>query len=298
MRKLVIVVAALLVVAIVAAPALAQEEIPRKKIKRLDLRSYKKNGPGSLSRALKAEPKILGVIVEVVTRAEAKKLGLEGVFGLKVTDIKPGSPADKAGLKKGDVLRYFGDAKLVKADDIDRAVAKCGLVAKIRVVRDGWDKAFTIKFPRPRIVRPTPTGDVDKERFIAEIKKSIQFHKNEIRRLRQLVADLKKKPGTDNGDKPEPPDPKPSGQPWLGVNIDLDFEGGVKIAGVLPGTSAAKYGIKEGDILKSANGRKLTGMEDLKAAITKAGAGGKLNLIISREGEDKKIQVILGTRPD
>jgi serine protease Do len=45
-----------------------------------------------------------GAEVVDVTKAEADKLGWDAPHGAKVSRIEPGSPAEKAGLKDGDML--------------------------------------------------------------------------------------------------------------------------------------------------------------------------------------------------
>lgn len=59
--------------------------------------------------------------------------------GVRFSDIKPGSPADKAGFKAGDVLVQFGDSTIKNLYDFTDALrrSKIGDVVHVTVLRDG-----------------------------------------------------------------------------------------------------------------------------------------------------------------
>jgi Zn-dependent M28 family amino/carboxypeptidase len=59
--------------------------------------------------------------------------------GVKFSDVKPGSPADKAGFKAGDVLVQFGDKPIKNLYDFTDALrrSKVGDVVEVEVLRDG-----------------------------------------------------------------------------------------------------------------------------------------------------------------
>jgi len=59
--------------------------------------------------------------------------------GVKFSDVKPGSPAAKAGLKGGDVLVQFGDRPIKNLYDFTDALrrSKVGDVVEVKVLRDG-----------------------------------------------------------------------------------------------------------------------------------------------------------------
>ena len=59
--------------------------------------------------------------------------------GVKFSDVKPGSPAAKAGLKAGDVLIQFGDKSIKNLYDFTDALrrSKVGDVIQVTVLRDG-----------------------------------------------------------------------------------------------------------------------------------------------------------------
>ena len=63
----------------------------------------------------------------------------QGVEGVKFSDVKPGSPAAKAGFKGGDVLVQFGDKPIKNLYDFTDALrrSKVGDVVDVTVMRDG-----------------------------------------------------------------------------------------------------------------------------------------------------------------
>ena len=65
--------------------------------------------------------------------------------GVRFSDIKPGSPADKAGLRPGDVLVQFGDKPIKNLYDFTDALrrSRVGDVVEVQVLRDG--KTVTAK---------------------------------------------------------------------------------------------------------------------------------------------------------
>jgi hypothetical protein len=65
--------------------------------------------------------------------------------GVKFSDVKPGSPAEKAGLKAGDILVQFGDRPIKNLYDFTDALrrSKVGDVVEVQVLRDG--KPITAK---------------------------------------------------------------------------------------------------------------------------------------------------------
>jgi serine protease Do len=77
----------------------------------------------------------------------AKKFGLSTPSGALVADVVKGSPADKAGMKRGDVvLSYQGnpvpDAGMLRNDV---ALTPTGTEAKLTVWRDGKQQELTVK---------------------------------------------------------------------------------------------------------------------------------------------------------
>lgn len=72
--------------------------------------------------------------------------------GVKFSDVKPGSPAAKAGLKAGDVLIQFGDKPIKNLYDFTDALrrSKIGDVVPVTVLRDGKEMKVDVKLEQRR----------------------------------------------------------------------------------------------------------------------------------------------------
>ena len=59
--------------------------------------------------------------------------------GVRFSDVRPGSPAAKAGLKAGDILVDFGDKPIHNLYDFTDALrrSKVGQTVEVKVLRDG-----------------------------------------------------------------------------------------------------------------------------------------------------------------
>ncbi len=67
--------------------------------------------------------------------------------GVKFSDVKPGSPAAKAGLKAGDILVQFGGKPIKNLYDFTDALrgSKIGEVVEVKVLRDGQPMTVSVK---------------------------------------------------------------------------------------------------------------------------------------------------------
>ena len=67
--------------------------------------------------------------------------------GVRFSDVKPGSPAAKAGLKAGDILVQFGDKPIKNLYDFTDALrrSKVGDVVEVKVLRDGQPVTASVK---------------------------------------------------------------------------------------------------------------------------------------------------------
>jgi serine protease Do len=103
-----------------------------------------------VSKELQATGKVtrgrIGVAAQPLTRELASSFGLEEAQGALIASVDPGGPADKAGLKAGDVVTKFNGKEVTEMNDLPRlvAAAKPGEKATITVWRDGKEQQLEV----------------------------------------------------------------------------------------------------------------------------------------------------------
>jgi serine protease Do len=104
-----------------------------------------------VARALAAHGRVersfIGVYSEPLTPAVAEKLGLDRAAGALVVRIEPGSPAEKAGLREGDVVLELGGKAVGSPAGLARLVevVKPGTETALRIWRGGTATKVAVK---------------------------------------------------------------------------------------------------------------------------------------------------------
>jgi serine protease Do len=110
----------------------------------------------------------LGVQISEVTRDVAESLGLGRARGAEVAMVEPGGPAEKAGVKVGDIILKFNGKDIEKSSDLPRLVG--GTAVGSRATVTVWRRGSQIDLPvtivelrdeeatpgRPQQKKPTP----------------------------------------------------------------------------------------------------------------------------------------------
>src|SRR5215208_6801641 len=88
----------------------------------------------------------LGVVVQAVTEDLAQGLGLKEVRGVIVSTVQGGSAADKAGLRRGDVITALNGAAVNEANELRNLVAATqpGADVTLKILRDGREQDFKV----------------------------------------------------------------------------------------------------------------------------------------------------------
>jgi len=73
---------------------------------------------------------------------------------------------------------------------------------------------------------------------------------------------------------------------------------GLRLSSVLPGTAAAKAGLRDGDVIVRLAGSPVDGFEDLRTAIGARRPGDTVSVLYLRDGEAHATSATLGTRSD
>ena len=192
----------------------------------------------------------LGARTQAVTADVARSLGLPAPRGVVITDVWPGGPAQRAGLKVGDVILAVGGEAV---NDEGGATYQFGSrrpgeTVPVRILRDGDERNLTVR------AEAAPGGQGDAR----TISGANPFQGATVANLSPAVADE------------------------IGVDPFAGKGGGVVVTRVAQGF-AQQAGLKPGDMVREINGRQIRSMSDLNAAI---GQGGKVwRVVIQRGGQ-------------
>jgi serine protease Do len=100
----------------------------------------------SLIKGGKVTRGLLGVLPQDITPQLAKAFGLPDQNGALVGNVNPKSPAEKAGIKSGDVIIAFNDKPVTDGHNLRLMVSECapGSQATVKFIRDGATKNVTV----------------------------------------------------------------------------------------------------------------------------------------------------------
>jgi serine protease Do len=110
----------------------------------------------------------LGVRIQAVTDELAESLGLGEARGALVSEVSPDGPADKGGVKVGDVIVKFDGKAVPTMRDLPRIVAetKIDKPVRVEVVRRGKSKRLSIvtgRLEEPDLAKATQGDDEPKQ---------------------------------------------------------------------------------------------------------------------------------------
>ncbi len=88
----------------------------------------------------------LGVVIQEVDRKLADSFGLKKPMGALVASLEPEGPADKAGVRVGDVIVKFGETEIENTGDLPHAVGRAepGSKVPVELIREGKKKTISV----------------------------------------------------------------------------------------------------------------------------------------------------------
>ena len=196
---------------------------------------------------------LIGVKAQTITPTLAAGLGLDRTWGVLVSDIYQGSPADKAGLQIGDII-YTVDGKLMenaRQFEVNIYGRPTGDTLHVEIVRG----AELLAIPVQVMERP---GDVG---LFADM---VSIERNLIRELGILGMDV-----TDQ---------------IAALLPALRGSRGVLVA-ARAGREGAVTDLLPGDVIYSVNNRRISSLGDLRIALAGMNAGDAVVLQVERAGE-------------
>lgn len=247
---------------------------------RREIRQFAMASPGAGS---------IGVQVKDLTPDELTKARTQG--GAAVVEVVEGSPAQKAGLKAGDIVIEFDGERVRGARQFARLVEDTpdGRSVKVAVSRSGSKQTMEVT----PVVRG---GDMAwMERLGPRVREGVERRMREFGPgMRTFEFDAPVTPGIFVGPN----------RPRLGVGIEplgdqlaeyFGAKNGVLVASVEADSPAGKAGLKAGDVITAVNGEAIADPDDLTDEVRKAKAGSTLSLEIVRE---RKTQTLKATLPE
>ena len=104
-----------------------------------------------VSRALIANGKVeRGWLGISISNVPASPTGAQAPRGAQVMDVVKGGPAERAGLKKNDIITRYGDKEIMDSSELQNTVAAtpAGRDVKLMILRDGKPQELTVRIGR------------------------------------------------------------------------------------------------------------------------------------------------------
>jgi serine protease Do len=192
---------------------------------------------------------MIGVQVQNVTPELAKSFGLSEPKGALVAEVNPGTPAEKAGLQRGDIIIEFNGHPIHEMNELPRLVAdtKPGTQATLKVLREGKEKSFTLIVTElteeKQAVAPKEGGE---ESVLGLV----------VRNLDQTLAQ----------------------------RFRLKETKGAVVVQVVQGSPAADAGLRPGDLILEINGQAVESLNDYQTLMEKVKKGTYVRFLLKRQG--------------
>jgi serine protease Do len=172
----------------------------------------------------------IGVLIQPLTRDLAESFGLDMPRGALVANVEPGGPADKAGIKSGDVLLSVNGREIAQSSELPRIIGgmQPGSRASFRVWSKGSTRELAItigELPQDKVAAAAPAATEPGKLGLA---------------LRPLTPEERRQVGAD------------------GVVVE-------QASG-----AAAEAGIQSGDVILALNGERVGSVEQLRKLADKA----------------------------
>ncbi|MCP3940537.1 MAG: Do family serine endopeptidase [Desulfobacteraceae bacterium] len=105
----------------------------------------------------------MGVAIQNMTEELAKYSGINGTGGVYVAKVYEGNPADKAGIKAGDVITMINGKKIDNPRDLTITIAnlKVDEIVKIKLIRKGKEKTVEVKLGKRADKNPEVLAQMD-----------------------------------------------------------------------------------------------------------------------------------------
>jgi serine protease Do len=188
----------------------------------------------------------LGLSIQDITPDMAENMKLKDRRGALVGQVFPGDPADRGGIKTGDIIIAIAGRPIQDTHELLRIVAALpvGKTVAVRIVREGQERNLEIVPGERKDLREIAAGG----KLVDQMGMTLQ----EI-------------------------------TPEMARNLGLPDKGGLVITKVNPNSPADEGGLKSGDIILNINRTKIQAMKDFTDELTRSAKAETIMLLIKRE---------------
>jgi serine protease Do len=221
----------------------------------------------------------LGVYAEEINKDNMSQYGLRDPRGVGVTEVVKDSPAEKAGLRKDDVITRFDNEPVGSVRKLNRLVAEVSPDHKVNlgISRGGSDQELSVTIGKRAGYADTtrrmtiPRGNFPMEGFpmIEGMPQANVFSLGNSRRIGVGTTQLTKQ---------------------LAEYFGVADGKGVLVTSVSENSPAAKAGIKAGDVITAVDGEKVESSGDVSRAINNK-KDGEVTVTIVRDKSQRTIKL-------
>ena len=193
----------------------------------------------------------LGVVIQDIDRDLAQAMKLQANSGALVADVEDDSPAAKAGIQRGDVIRAVDGKKVESTSQLRNRVAALapGAVVRVELVRDGAPQTVEVKL-QARAADQEQPGQGSGGPRSGQPDRSTETEDGLLggATLHELTPALRRQ-----------------------LDVPSDVTAGVVVERVAPGSGADKLGLQRGDVLVEIDRRKVSSPAEVRAASKQLG---------------------------
>ncbi len=191
----------------------------------------------------------LGVGIQNLTPELAEYYGIDAKEGVLVTQTYEGDPADKAGIKEGDIIVEVDGKRIKSSRELSRQVAEAGVGNRIKItlLRDGREKKVRVKLAKRPDTEPTMARGEARSDDLGL-------------RVREIDPEIAERLGLDENQK------------------------GVVVTGINPDSKAAEAGIQQGDVVIEINRKPVESLDDYRDRLRRIDEGDTVQMLLRRGG--------------
>jgi hypothetical protein len=229
--------------------------------------------------------------------------------GVAIQDVRPDSPAARAGLRNGDVITRVGNRLVEDFNDLANAITRYqhGDRLNIRVQRGGQERTFSVTVGE-RAGDRMPRADEEQARDRSDrYARGQEYGADQIQRLQRMLQQLEGQ--FRGGDREQygrwqEADRRRGGVAFLGVQTrewtpdasdrpGARADRGVVVTDVDPDSPAAEAGLRRGDVITGVDGRNIATPQELRQRVRQAGASQEITVTVLRGNRQQEIRAHL-----